>query len=85
MVLNLVFEDSPMRDLRRTSARSMDGITQTNCCNCQCDGEGTDGYKGRNNFAKYACKQCQKRREQWGGATTQAKFDAQKKQAEQAA
>ena len=59
--------------------------TCVTCLGKYWDGEGTDGYKGRNNFAKYACKQCQKRREQWGGATTQAKFDAQKKQAEQAA
>ena len=41
------------------------------CCNCWWDGEGE-----RDTFAEEACGPCQIRKKQWGGATTQSKFDA---------
>jgi hypothetical protein len=50
-------------------------MTRGACHNCYFDGEST-GDKGRDKFAKFACEPCKKRREQWGGATTQAKSPA---------
>jgi len=44
------------------------------CCNCYWDGEDQ-----RSIFAQKACKQCKKKRDEWGGPTTQAKFDEARK------
>jgi membrane protein involved in colicin uptake len=41
------------------------------CCNCYWDGEDE-----RDEFLENACKQCKKRRAQWGGGTTQTEFAA---------
>jgi hypothetical protein len=44
------------------------------CCNCGWSREDQRGI-----FAQKACKQCQKRRDEWGGLTTQLKFDEARK------
>jgi hypothetical protein len=50
------------------------------CCNCWWNGEDERGK-----FAEEACKQCQERRKQWKGPTTQLKFDEARKEAEEEA
>ena len=53
-----------------------EGWRYRDCCNCCWDGEDERGK-----FAKEACKQCQERRDGWGGLTTQRKFDEARKAA----
>ena len=49
--------------------------TDWRCCCCYWDYEGRSGEFGSDNFNQYACSPCKNRRETWGGAKTQAKFD----------
>jgi hypothetical protein len=53
------------------------GYRNEPCCCCYWNGESE-----RDRFLQKACKACQKRRKQWGGATTHAKFDAREAEEE---